>query len=301
MSETKLCLGTAQFGLDYGINNPNGKPQEHQSFAIIDEALKQGITVIDTAAAYGTAEELLGEYGIATHQVQVISKLKPNMITDNCQDPEVILEEQIQASLARTGLTALDGYLLHSPENFYNERVINGLRQCKKKGLIRHFGVSIYDTEHALDVVRSGLVDYIQIPYNVLDQRLDQTDFFALAKEHEVMVFARSAFLQGLILMSADKIPDHLAMAKEYLREFDRIIAKYGFTRIQAAFSFVYTHPGINYLVFGVDNLEQLQEYIALSRCQFDFADCRMELSNSFRNVSKNIICPNLWKKEGAS
>lgn len=298
MSPVKLCLGTVQFGLDYGINNPIGKPSQALSFAMLDEALRQGITMIDTATAYGTAEEILGEYGINKHYVQVISKLKPNLISEDCSNIESIVEEQIQASLVRTGLSELDGYLLHTPENYYNKKIINGLRLCKEKGLIRHFGVSIYETEHALDVVRDGLVDYIQIPYSVFDQRVDQTEFFKLAKENKVTVFARSAFLQGLILMDEENIPAHLDVAKEYLRKFDQIINKYGFTRIQAAFLFSYTHPGIDYLVFGVDKMEQLKENIELSRRQFDFADCRQELSECFCNVNKSIIFPSLWKKK---
>lgn len=298
MTKTKLCLGTVQFGMDYGINNPVGKPSKTQTFNMLDEAVKQGIATLDTATAYGTAEELLGEYGVAKQDLQVISKLMPNLITEDCAQPEAVVEKQIRASLVRTGLSVLDGYLLHTPENFYNKKIINGLRICKEKGLIRHFGVSIYETQHALDVVKSGEVDYIQIPYNVFDQRLDRTDFFAIAKQNQVSVFARSAFLQGLILMEEQRIPDHLALAKTYLRQFDAIIHKHGFTRLQAAFLFSHTHPAIDYLVFGVDKLEQLQEVLALSRSRFDFADCRKELSCSFLEISKSIIFPSLWKKK---
>jgi len=298
LSQTKLCLGTVQFGLNYGVNNSVGKPSQASTFAMLDEALKQGITMIDTATAYGTAEELLGQYAINKHHVHVISKLRPNFISKDCPNTEVIVEEQIKASLVRTGLSELDGYLIHTPENYYNKKIINGLRLCKEKGLIRHFGVSIYEIEHALDVVRDGIVDYIQIPYSIFDQRVDQTEFFKLAKENKITVFARSAFLQGLILMAEKNIPAHLAVAKEYLRKFDQIINKHGFTRIQAAFLFSYTHPGIDYLVFGVEKMEQLRENIELSRRQFDFTDCRQEISNSFRDVSKSIIFPSLWKEK---
>lgn len=302
MSETKLCLGTVQFGLDYGINNFAGKPSKEKSFAMLDEALKQGVSVIDTATAYGNAEELLGEFGISKHKVKVISKLKPNLITAACSNPEEVVEQEVRGSLDRTGLCELDGYLLHTPENFYNKRILEGLRRCKEQGLIRHFGVSIYETEHALDVVKSGEVDYIQIPYSIFDQRVDRTDFFNIAKQKGVTVYARSAFLQGLILMEEDKIPNNLRMTKGYLRDFDRIISKYGFTRAEAAFLFSYSHPNIDYIVFGVDTLQHLKDDIVFSKNEVDFDPCREELKHSFVNISRSIIFPSLWKrKEGAS
>lgn len=57
--DNKLCLGTVQFGLNYGINNFSGKPSKEAVFKMLDEALEQGITHIDTAVAYGDAESLL--------------------------------------------------------------------------------------------------------------------------------------------------------------------------------------------------------------------------------------------------
>lgn len=301
MNETKLCLGTTQFGMKYGINNLTGMPPKEKTFAMLDEAISQGISVIDTAVNYGIAEELLGQYGIVKHNVRVISKLKPNLITESCPNPEEVVEQEVRQSLVRTGLSKMDGYLLHTPENFYNKRIIAGLRRCKEKGLIDHFGVSVYETEHALDIVKSGEVDYIQIMLSVFDQRLEKTDFFNIAKQNGVTVFARSVFLQGLIVMEEDKIPPHLDIAKDYLRKFDQIINKYGFSRMEAALLFSYTHPDIDYVLIGVDNIDQLRQDIAISKSGADFAACREELSHSFLNISKSIIFPSLWKKkEGA-
>lgn len=295
----KLCLGTVQFGLDYGINNTQGKPAIEDVFTMLDEAIAQGITCFDTAYAYGTAEELLGQYGINRYDVKVITKLKPNLIQEENKNVVKIVEEQIRQSLQRINIEVLDGYLLHTPMDFYNPYVMEGLASAKEKGLIKKLGVSIYEAAHALDVVKSGRVDYIQIPYSIFDQRLDQTDFFEMARKNNVTVYGRSAFLQGLILMENDKIPGHLAKVKEYLWQYDEIIKKYGFSRAAAAFLFSYTHPGIDYVVFGVDNVDQLQENILLSNNHnIDFSACRAEISNHFKEVEKTIIFPSLWSKK---
>jgi len=298
MSQDKLCLGTVQFGLEYGINNPYGQPLKKDVFYMLDRAIEQGIKCFDTAFAYGNAEELLGEYGINRYKVQVISKLKPNLIEDNDPNTSRIVEDHIVQSLRRIKIDVLDGYLLHTPTDFYNERVIEALQCCRNKGFIKNFGVSIYETGNALDVVKSGIVDYIQVPYSIFDQRLDQTEFFTLAKENNVVVFGRSAFLQGLILMEEDKVPEHLVKAKTYLRQFDDIINKYNISRVEAAFLFSCAHSGIDHVVFGVDNIGQLQEDIYISRKDLDFAECRKELSRCFQTIEKSIIFPSLWVRK---
>ncbi|WP_346353538.1 aldo/keto reductase [Azotosporobacter soli] len=294
---TKLCLGTVQFGMDYGINNQQGKPSVEKVFAMIDHALASGITCIDTACAYGDAEMLLGQYGISKHDVKVITKLKPNLITEKCADPAKKVTEEMIGALERMHLSVLDGYLLHTPEDFYNAGIVEGLLQGKKRGLVKNIGVSVYEMKHAMDVVESGIMDYIQLPYSILDQRADQDLFFKRAKENGVTIFARSAFLQGFLLMEEKFIPQHLEDAKVYLREFDTVIKKYGFTRSQAAFLFAYKNENIDYLVFGVDNLQQLGSNIEMCKERLDFSDCRKELSNHFSGISKNIIFPSLWKR----
>jgi len=297
MKDGRLCLGTVQFGLQYGINNRCGKPSKQQVFSMLDQALESGIRCIDTAVAYGDAEELLGEYGVGLKNLKVISKLKPNLIDDDCPDPEQVVEQQVRGSLKRLRLDSLDGYLLHTPQNFYNKGIMAGLQKCKEMGLISNLGVSIYEERHALDAAGDGLIDYIQVPYSVFDQRLDRTDFFKIAKRNGVRVFARSAFLQGLIVMEDDRIPDHLNLAREYLKIYDGIIAKYGMSRVQAALLFSYSNPDIDYVVFGVDNTEQLLEDIEIVYSKESFRLCRQELSRSFANIEKSIIFPSLWTK----
>jgi aryl-alcohol dehydrogenase-like predicted oxidoreductase len=298
MKDGGLCLGTVQFGMQYGINNRYGKPSRQQVFSMLDQALESGIRYIDTAVAYGDVEELLGEYGVDRKNLKVISKLKPNLIEDNCPNPEEVVEQQIRDSLKRLRLDSLDGYLLHTPQNFYNKGAVAGLQKCKEQGLISNLGVSIYEERHALDAAGSGLIDYIQVPYSVFDQRLDRTDFFKIAKQNGVRVFARSAFLQGLIMMEDERIPDHLSLARKYLKIFDGIISKYGYSRVQAALLFSYNNPGIDHVVFGVDNIEQLIEDIGIAGRGAEFEPCRAELQRSLLNIEKSIIFPSLWSKK---
>ncbi|NLW92063.1 MAG: aldo/keto reductase [Syntrophomonadaceae bacterium] len=298
--KTRLCLGTVQFGLEYGVNNKTGKPSPDEVFTMLDYALEQGIEYIDTAAAYGNAEELLGEYFSSRNipqDLKVISKLTPNLIADDCSDGENLVIREIEKSLQRLRLDSLEGYLLHTPTNFYNPSIMRGLKQAKDLGLIKNLGVSIYETQHALDVVSSGLVDYIQVPYNIFDQRLEKNDFFSLARANGVMVFGRAPFLQGLLFMQPSEVPEHLARARDYLQEFAEIIARYDLGRAEATLLFSAQNPGIDRVVFGIDNMAQLKEDIAVISAMSTDTRCREELKLHFITMEKEIIFPSLWAK----
>jgi len=300
MKNNRLCLGTVQFGLHYGINNKTGKPSRPEVFRMLDEAVENGIEFIDTAAAYGDAEEILGQYIASANNkdtFKIISKLRPNLIDTEEQNAEKIVMREVEASLKRLKVERLNGYLLHTPANFYNESIINGMIKCKKAGLIENWGVSVYETQDALNAAGSGTVDYIQIPYSVLDQRLNKTDFFKIARENKVTVFSRSTFLQGLFAMEIDEVPPHLEEAKDYLKEFQQIAEKHNLSRMEAAFLFSYKNPNIDFLVFGVDNLQQLKEDIGFAVKPSDFENCLKELQKSFQDISRSIIFPSLWAK----
>lgn len=299
-SVNKLVLGTVQFGLDYGINNPNGKPSREKSLAMLDFAYEKGIRIFDTASAYGDAEEILGEFmksrGL-TDKIKVITKLKPNIVDEMNGEPYDIILENLSLSLKRLNREYVDGYLFHTPAHIKDEKLVACLVKLKEQGLVKNIGVSIYEEADALYAAKLDVVDYIQVPYSIFDQRLNKTDFFRIAKENNKTVFARSAFLQGLFFMPDDKIPASLEKVKEYFTELDNIINKYGLTRQQVALLFSYQSQNINYVVFGVDNIDQLIEDIDIVDKNIDCQACIKELEEKFINIEKNIIFPSLWKK----
>jgi aryl-alcohol dehydrogenase-like predicted oxidoreductase len=296
----KLALGTVQFGMEYGINNTKGKPSREQSLEMLDFAYKNGIGTFDTAYNYGDAEEILGEFsetrGVGG-KIKIITKLKGNIISESTGEPYDIIAANLDESLKRLKRDYVDGYLFHTPAYIRDEKLVDCFCKLKEQGLVKNIGVSIYEENDAVYAVKLDAVDYIQVPYSVFDERLDKTDFFQLAKKNGVTVFARSAFLQGLFFMHEEKIPAHLESAKNYLREFDAIIGKYGLSRQQAALLFSLKNDCIDYVVFGVDNVGQLQEDIGIAEQDIDCGACVAELKAKFGSIEKNIVMPSLWKK----
>ncbi len=296
----KLVLGTVQFGMEYGINNTKGKPSREQSLEMLDLAYKNGIRTFDTAYNYGDAEEILGEFSESRglkDKIKIITKLKGNIISESKGEPCDIIAANLGESLKRLRRDFVDGYLFHTPTYIRDEKLVDCFYKLKEQGLVRNIGVSIYKEDDAIYAAKLEVVDYIQVPYSVFDERLDKTDFFRLAKKNNVTVFGRSAFLQGLFFVSEEKIPAHFENAKGYLREFDAIIGKYQLSRGQVALLFSLTNDDLDYVVFGVDDVGQLQEDIDIAERDIDCVACVAELKSKFGSIEKNIVMPSLWKK----
>lgn len=293
---SKLCLGTVQLGMKYGVKNELGRqPTEEESFAVLRAAKNGGIEFLDTASVYGEAEELLGHFGVEQAGFRVISKLRPWGKQET--DKEAVLLE-IESSLQRLKIKQLYGYILHRAEDMNHEAVVQGMITAKKEGLVKHIGVSVYEPEEALRVVQFGIWDMIQIPYNVLDQRLDKTDFFEIAKKNHVKVFARSAFLQGLLLMDPEQLPNHLMKARPYIEKFRRIVEQNKYTPEEGAMLYSFCHPGMDYVVFGVDTVVQLMKNLEMCDKAQAFSGCWKELRGIFADVPREIIIPSLWQKK---
>lgn len=294
---TKLCLGTVQFGMNYGINNQIGRqPTWEESFEMLDYALEHGIDILDTARAYGEAELVLGKYfeqDVKRKNVKIISKLRPNCIETS--DIVGTIEEELISSLNRMKIDFLDGYLLHTPEYILNSKIVDAMTQMKIKGLVKNIGVSIYDMKHGFDAINTGKIDYIQFPYNVFDQRGSQTEFIKQAKQAGIVIYARSAFLQGLFMLEPDNVPERVGKSRLYLKKFQSLLEKYNINRIDALLGFIKKETEIDYLVFGVEKLQQLQEDIdrfAQLQVPEQFYN---EIECCFGNVEQSIIIPSLW------
>lgn len=297
----KLALGTVQLGLPYGINNKTGKPSRDAAFAILDTAIENGITVFDTASLYGDAEEVLGEF-IASrrleNRVSVVSKMRALTADDFSRGIVSVMCDEAEKSINRLRVPVLNGYLLHDPTGMYNDEILSGLAALKKSGRVKNVGVSIYEEKDALYAASLGSVDYIQIPYNIFDRRLDKTDFFTLTKKNNIKVFARSAFLQGLLLMKIDEIPPHLEKAKMYIEKLETIINSHSLNRREAALMFSYANDGIDYVVIGVDAPPQLVQHIETIQKILSYKECIQKLRDVFlhADIDRNIILPNLWE-----
>lgn len=298
----ELCLGTVQFGLDYGIRGQK-KPSLEDSIKILDYATQNGIDNIDTALAYGNAEEVVGEFlkkkTISRDKLFIISKFKPNELDGiEPKDYAKIIKENYEKQLKRLNTDYLDSYVFHSSRYAFDEEKLKAMHELKKEGKVRHCGVSVYYPDEAKICIESPYVDFIQLPSSIFDQRMKNEGVFDFAlKNGSTQIHSRSAFIQGLILMSEEEVPPFLEGAKPIIRKIDSLCTKYGIPRIKIAMLYVKQFDAISHLVFGVDNIEQIKEDIKIFQDDFS-SDILKEIGKEFENIKTDIMMPSLWVKK---
>ncbi len=299
--KSSLCLGTVQLGMAYGINNKAGKPTRREAIQILDTAYLRGIRVFDTARAYGDSELVIGEWLAGNKKmrgnIEICSKLSPHVLRGFEEDKSKIneiVELETRESLARLHTDYIDWFMFHTPEYIRNSLAVDAVLRCKEKGIIKNVGVSIYEEADALYAI-DKLVDCVQVPFNVLDQRAAQLRIFDIALDSGVKIFARSPFLQGLLLMRLEEIAIKMPLALNYVSAFSGISDSYHISRVEAALQFSLSF-GVP-IVFGVESISQLNEDIDLAS-HAPVLECVQNLCNKFVGIEKAIVFPSLWKND---
>ena len=263
----KIGLGTAQFGLDYGISNRSGQVDEREIREIIAVAEHAGVRVVDTAAAYGDAQDRLGRALAPNHAFRIVTKLPllPDGLGIAATDEWV--RGTFAASLGRLRAVAVYGLLVHRVADLLGPggtQLWSTLASIQGDGAVEKIGASVY-TAHDLDsLLERYPLQLVQVPLNVFDQRLLESGHLERLKAAEVEVHARSVFLQGLLLMDPDTLADpYFDPSLAPLAAFRSAAAAVGCTPLQAAVSFAMSVGEIDAAVVGVTDAAQFAEIIA--------------------------------------
>jgi aryl-alcohol dehydrogenase-like predicted oxidoreductase len=290
----KVALGTVQFGVNYGISNKAGKTPQAEVGAILAAARSKGVSVIDTAALYGDSEAVLGQSLLPDSDFKIVTKT-PQFAKQALDESDAQhLEDTLRASLMRLGISSVYGLLIHRADDLLlpgGDLLVERLLRLKQNGLVSKVGVSVYSGRQIDQVLERFPLDLIQLPINVLDQRLLQSGHLQKLKNSGVEIHARSAFLQGLLLMEQQEIPDCFDSARERLESYHQFIREHGLTPLQAALGFVSGIPEIDQVVCGVNNARQLHEICEAAQAKVDvsaFAD--------FATADETIVNPALWQ-----
>ena len=198
--------------------------------------------------------------------------------------------------MSRLHTAYLDSYLLHSARYIFDDEIIDTLNRLKADGLAERVGVSVYEPEEAKKCIERPNVDFMQLPYSIFDQRMEKAGVFEYAKNNNIQIHSRSAFIQGLILMEEDEVPPFLAKAKPIVKKISLLCERHGLSKISLAMNYVKQQSRISHLVFGVDNLEQLKEDIEIFSEDIS-TDIIDDIAKEFTDIEADIVMPSLWKK----
>lgn len=295
----KYCLGTVQFGMDYGIQR-NGQPDVDSVAEMLAHACSNGIDTLDTAAAYGTAQNIVGGVLLrnrALSKFNIISKLEPDAFDGvEPQEWKKVAVQKAEKSRQILGVPRLHSFLFHRSSYIFDPQAVDALQEVVDQGIADRIGVSIYTPDEAMKALEYKSIKAVQIPYNVFDRRLDRCGFFQKAKEQDVVVFARSSLLQGIVMMDPDRLPENMRFAEPYLRTYLKICERYHCSPLEAAVGYVSCNQGIDYIVFGVDNMQQLQEYLSVQQWTMP-PEMLKDLQASFEYVEEKLLNPSAWEK----
>lgn len=260
----RIGVGTVQWGMNYGVANYDGRTPADEVARILAAGRTFGLQVLDTAALYGEAESVLGENDLSG--MQVVTKTPRYGHSPITAADAADLKATLNRSLARLRLPSAHGLLAHHADDLLapgGERLIDALRELREERKVGGIGVSVYDGAQIEAVLARFTPDLVQLPLNVFDQRLIADGSLARLASQGIKIHARSAFLQGLLLMPPDSAPAYFAPWRELLRAWHAHCAVLGVLPQQAALAFVCDRPEVNCCLVGVQNLTQLKQLLA--------------------------------------
>ena len=257
----KLIIGTANFGQKYGIAN-NKSLEISKIRSIINQMRESDIRMIDTAIAYGDAEEKLG--AVDLKDFKIITKI-PLVRLKEKQIKEKLLHEMVSDSLKRMQIDHLEGVLLHAPNQiFTNEWIYDQLQKLKESNLVKKIGVSVNFPSEIESLVKNFDFDIAQIPYNILDGRWKSA--LHDLNSRNIEVHARSIFLQGLLLMKKELRPPKFNRWSNILNLWDSQVKSSQHHPVDICIGHVMNNPLISKLVVGVDSSMHLEKIISASQ-----------------------------------
>lgn len=285
----RVALGTVQFGLDYGIQSPYPQVSLEEVDRIVAYAQQAGIDTIDTAAAYGESEQVLGKVlSRYKREFKIVSKL-----TSSSPDEA---RQVVATSLKKLKNNHLYGYLIHDFEQFKNnQKIYTVLQNIQSEQKVDKIGFSFYFPKDLEYVLQNKIpFELVQLPYNIFDRRFEP--YLDELKERNVEIHARSIFLQGLFFRNSHTLPKHFEPVKNKIISLQRLANKFSLPINILCLLFVLRKLQIDKLVLGVHTVAQLKDNLEAS----NFLNRIDELTpqfDSYQVENVKMIVPLYWPK----
>lgn len=301
---SKITLGTAQLGLNYGISNISGRPDFNEAIDIIRLALGNSIFSFDTAQVYGDSEKVLGEIFSNLNFVDFFVSTKiPSLSKQSLPKKDIrdFVLKSFDISSSNLKMTKINNFMLHDFKDIveYEHEIFESINYLKENSFIDFFGISIYDVyelEYIFDLNKRfpNFINSIQFPANLFDRRFLNLNIQKKLKQQKIMTFCRSAFLQGLFFLDISKKSSLPKYIEFQIQKLNSISNDWNISKLVLALSFLKKFSFIDSFVVGVERSEQLAQIIEafhfdLDEFKFDF------LFSEFREINELIYDPRKW------
>ncbi|HZT58871.1 MAG TPA: aldo/keto reductase [Pyrinomonadaceae bacterium] len=285
-------VGEIGYGM-WGMGGWSGSDDE-ESMNSLQRAVELGVNFFDTAWAYGEghSEAMLGQLVRANpdKKLYTASKVPPKnrkwpsqrgFTLDDTFPPEYI-EEYVHSSLKNSGLESFDLMQFHVWEDAWveDERWSKKMDELRSQGLIRAVGISInrWEPWNGVRAVRSGLVDAVQVIYNIFDQN-PEDELFPACREMDVAVIARVPFDEGTLTGTLTKesrwpegdwrntyfVPENLIPSVERADALKPIAERARVTLPEMALRFILSDQTVSTIIPGMRKTKNVESNVAAS------------------------------------
>ena len=300
---SEVSLGTVEIGTDYGIPGPGRelRPREDEAARLLHRALDLGINFIDTARAYGDAEEIIGRTLRSRRREFILASKVPLHECDDFGTRELRehCEQAVAETLRALQTDVIDIMMLHSGSSVMLSRddVFEILEDLRQAGSIRYIGASVYGPENARMAIEGGRCDCIQLAYSMLDRRPEQ-HVLELAKETDIGIVVRSVLLKGALTYRYRTLPDELEPLRS---EVERVKHAAGCTDEElpeVAYRWVLGssrgRPLIHTALVGASSVEEVEQAVRFAQA----GPLPDEVASAIEQVAvqdENILNPATW------
>ena len=288
MQISKLAIGTAQFGLNYGIEN-KAAVNLKEIRRILNFAKKNKINTLDTAHAYKNAETKLGIIGV--NDWNIISKIPPM--------PKTIVDEKkwlysiFLTSLKNLRVSKINTILIHDSNTILNkvngDRIYKTLDELKKNKLVKNIGCSIYCPSELNKLIKRYNFDVIQAPFNIFDRRILTSGLSKVIERKKIKLHLRSIFLQGLLLVEQNNLTKKFSKYKKKLSIFHKWAKENKITYLRACISMV-SQVKFQKLIVGVLNHLQLKDIV------YSCSQSTKSVPDFYIKSDDSLINPRRWE-----
>lgn len=293
-----FCLGCAQFGQKYGINNRGAVLGELEIKSIIDRAISFGINFFDTAADYGNSEKILGKILASYKNRDLVIATKIKYIDSRNKSHKDIkkgIQASIESSLKNLQHDCLDIVYIHQYSLFFAfpDIFLEVLNKYKKEGFIGHLGISLYEPREVDKAIKYNEIDIFQIPYNIFNREFEKNNKMKLLKQKEKLIVLRSIFLQGLFFINPDNLPKYFNPIKASLKLFYEKIKRH----FQSKEEFLLGHvlnKDYGPIALGVYSLSQLRDDLKILDLSID-KNILKKIEKKIPPINKNYTNPANW------
>ena len=288
MIKNKIIIGSANVNNSYGLKKNKILGSDFKK--LLNYASRKKLKIIDTSPNYANAEKVIGSIKKNFKIITKIPKIPNTIKNHNIEDWILKIVNNSQKNLRSKKIY---GILIQDAQTLLTyraEKIYNTIKKLQTSGVIKNIGISIYDFKILAPIIKKFKIDFIQVPFNILDQRLLHNKLILKIKKKGIKIHVRSIFLQGLLIEKDIKLPKKkLKKLKLLLSKWYDWAKKNNINPFHACLEFILNNKNIDKFVIGFNGLNHLKQVVNYKKRNINFQNFRIKTKES------NLLDPRKW------